>query len=368
MRRRELLIGGGVGFAAAGAGCLGVVDGGSDGYGGAEDHGTAPVIADGMACYGREDGFLYGVDIVEGRERWRFDTGAAMNVSVSGAAGVVYAGNADGRLLAVEVESGAERWSIESGSGIVSDVLFTPVVSDGVVYFGTHVNGFSAIDAESGDVQWTFDPHLRPYFLSLPFSFGSAIVDGVAYFGAGGVLYAVDAETGTAVGSFEAAGSVSTPTAADGVLCIGGGEHLHALDLDGLTERWRVDLGEKVWFPRIADDAVYAPDDGGTLSAVGVDAGDVRWRFEGDGELHTPPVFTDDTVIFGSHDGNLYAADRATGRERWRYDVGEGAHFPGVAAAPTLVDDVVYFAAPGHTLVGVDAETGDEQLRIVHAE
>lgn len=367
MRRRELLVGGGVGIAVAGAGCLGVVDiVGSDEDEG-EDHGTAPIIADGVACYGREDGFLYGVDLEEERERWRFDTGAPMNISVTGADGVVYAGNLDGRLSAVEIETGSERWSIESGSGIVSGVLFTPVVADNVVYFGSHVNGFSAVDAGSGVVDWEFDPHLRPYFLSAPFSFSSAIDDDVAYFGAGDELYGVDVESGTQVARFEAAGSVSTPTVADGVLCAGGGRTLHALDLADWTERWRVELGDKLWFPRIADDAVYAPSDDGTLSVVELGSGEVRWRFEADAEVHTPPVFTDDAVVFGSHDGNLYAVERTTGRERWRFRVGAGAHFPGVAAAPTLVDDVVYLAVPGHTLVGLEAETGEEQFRLEHA-
>lgn len=96
------------------------------------------------------------------------------------------------------------------------------------------------------------------------------------------------------------------------------------------------------------------------------ESGEELWRFETDGELHTPPVFSDEKVYFESHDGQLYAVDRQTGDERWRFNVGERADFAGVAAAPTIVDDIVYVAAPGYTLIGINAATGTERMRISH--
>lgn len=39
-----------------------------------EDHASAPIIADGVANVGREDGNLYAIDMVTRQERWRFRT------------------------------------------------------------------------------------------------------------------------------------------------------------------------------------------------------------------------------------------------------------------------------------------------------
>lgn len=262
--------------------------------------------------------------------------------------------------------TGEEAWSVEPEGWFPAGDLFTPEVVDGVVYYGTEIGGFSAVDADTGVEIWSVDPFSKLALWKRGFSFTSPVADGVVYFGLGGTLFAVDAATGEERNRFDAAGHTSSPTVADGVVCVGGGGELHALDVDGWTERWRVDTGDKIWFPTIRDGAVYVPNNGGVFTVLDVESGEKRWQFETGGELHTPPVFTDEAVFFGSHDGTLYDVDRHSGREQWQYAVGEGADFAGVAAAPTVVDDLVYVAVPGLTLVSIDVATGEEQVRLTH--
>lgn len=365
MKRRDVLIGGGVGVAAALAGCLDVVTGNEQDEGG-ENHGGAPVVADGVAYYGREDGLVYAVDLEDGSERWRFDTGAEINLSIAGADGVVYAGNTDGDLLAVDMAAGEEVWRVEPEGWFPGGELFTPEVVDGVVYYGTKRDGLAAVDADTGDEMWAFDPASRILIWKRAISFNSAIIDGVVYVGVGDVLYGLDTATGEQRRRFETAGTTSSPTTGDGIVCVGGDSEVHALDLDSWTERWRVDTGDKVWFPTVRDGTVYVPNDGGVMTALAVESGETLWEFETGGELHTPPAFTDDAVLFGSHEGFLYAVDRETGEERWTFSVGEGADFAGVAAAPTVVDDRAYLAAPGLTIVGIEVASGEERVRHTH--
>lgn len=176
----------------------------------------------------------------------------------------------------------------------------------------------------------------------------------------------MDVASGDERGRFDAAGRTSSPTTADGLVCVGGGGVLHGLDAADMTEQWRVAVGEKIWFPAAEGDAVYVPDESGTFAVVDLDTGRTRWTFDAGGALHTPPPFTDSTVYFGSHDGSLYAVDRDTGDERWQYFVGEGGDFEGVAAVPTVHEGLVHLAAPGHTLVALDAETGDVRSAVSH--
>lgn len=88
------------------AGCIAEGHRGGDSEDAGENHGTAPVIADGLAAYGRENGFVYGVDLVDLRARWQFDTGGLLPISISGEDGIVYAGNTDGEVYAIEMATG----------------------------------------------------------------------------------------------------------------------------------------------------------------------------------------------------------------------------------------------------------------------
>lgn len=359
MKRRDVLVGAATGTAAVLAGCLG-----GEGYGG-DDHGTAPVVTEGVAYYGREDGFVYAVDIEERRELWRFDTGGRMNLAGTAADGVFYAGNLNGRVYAIEMETGVSLWHLDTGGGLFSGNLFVPVLDGGVLYFAND-GTFYAVDATSGRVRWTADPAWTPLIWRWSTSFQSAVSDGIVYFCAGHDLHAVDAAAGDELMRLDTGGPASSPTVDDGRLYVGAGSHLLALDMDDLTERWRADSGDRIWFPVLHDDAVYVPNDAGTLSAIEAESGDIRWQYGTGGEFHSPAAISDRTVVFGSHDGYVYAVDRATGSERWRYEVGPGDAYEGMDATPTVVENRVYLATPNRTLVALDLETGAEHVRIQH--
>lgn len=360
MKRRDVLVGAATGAATVLAGCLG-----GEGNGG-DDHGTMPVIDDGVAYYGREDGFIYAVDLEDQRERWRFDTGGRINFGGTAADGLFYTSNLNGRVYAIEMASGTPAWHFDTdGGGLFSGDLFVPVHDGGVLYFAN--NGtFYAVDATTGRVRWTAEAAWTPLFWRWSSSFQSAVSDGLVYFCAGHDIHVVEVATGDELARLDTGGSASSPTVADGRLYVGAGSHLLALDTDELTERWRVDTGGKIWFPVRHGDAVYVPNDAGTLSAIDAESGDIRWQYSTDGNLHSPAAVGDQTVVFGSHDGYVYAVDRDTGTERWRYEVGPGDAYEGMDATPTVVEDRVYFATLDRTLVALELKTGAEQARIQH--
>ena len=97
---------------------------------------------------------------------WALDTGeigsAAGKGSGSGLAGIestaaiwegtVFVGNLDGYLYAVDLITGKLRWRYEAGEEVKS----SPAVEAGVVYFGDELGEFHAVDASTGKRRWTF--------------------------------------------------------------------------------------------------------------------------------------------------------------------------------------------------------------------
>jgi outer membrane protein assembly factor BamB len=166
------------------------------------------------------------------------------------------------------------------------------------------------------------------------------------------------------------------------------GGRITAIARDG-TERWRVDLGDRVYStPCVADDGtIYVGSDGGRFSAIssdgrvlwrletGADAdtgaavtksgaivfaagqavfavrsgGDVGWRFQAKRKVFTSPALADDgTIIFGAQDHRVYALT-PQGTLAWATDLGAD-----VDGGPAIGDD-------GEIYVGTD---GDEVVRL----
>ncbi|WP_436343195.1 outer membrane protein assembly factor BamB family protein [Natronorubrum sp. FCH18a] len=120
------------------------------------------------------------------------------------------------------------------------------------------------------------------------------------------------------------------------------------------SERWRVDLADDVDVeaaPAVVDETVVVGRDDGSVSALALEDGHERWRFEAGGPIRVAPAVVDETVYVGSDDGAVYALDAETGERAWRYQT-DGR----VRTAPVAVDETVYVGSDA--LHAIDAETG----------
>lgn len=109
----------------------------------------SPVVFDGKVYFASDDGYLYGLDVSDGRLRWKFRGGPSARKMI---------GNS--RLISA--------WPARGG----------PVERDGTIYFAASIWPFMgtfiyALDAEDGKVQWVNDatsadfikqPHSAPAF------------------------------------------------------------------------------------------------------------------------------------------------------------------------------------------------------------
>jgi outer membrane protein assembly factor BamB len=129
---------------------------------------SSPAIAGDLVVVGARDGFLYGLELSTGRQRWVVDHHISwVSCSVAIADGTVYTGTSDGQFVqAVDAASGRELWKKEH----VGLVWASPAVAGEVLYVATTRGPIVAYDRATGAERWR---------VSLPAgSFSSPVIAG----------------------------------------------------------------------------------------------------------------------------------------------------------------------------------------------
>ncbi len=212
---------------------------------------------------------------------------------------------------------------------------FSFALSDGLLYFGADTL-FYAVEAASGQERWRFEVEGGVLFSS------PAVAEGRVYFGTiAGRIYALDALTGRqrwhrdveAAREDEGAPVYSSPVVAGGVLYVASLADLYALDAE---------TGQEKWCFRYKDFEKERPEEGKF--------------FEG---MLASPVVVGETVFASTLEGHLLALHALTGQEKWRRRRSEG-FFSTLATA----DDVLFAdAAEGRAIYAFSALTGQEKWR-----
>jgi outer membrane protein assembly factor BamB len=277
--------------------------------------------------------------------QWTFKTGGPIVSSPAIANGVVFIGSSDGGLYAIDQTTGKQKWKVT----ITDPISSSPAVANGMVYFITYDGVFYAVTADTGDIKWRFatggerrfeakgihgltpsdqniaDP--MDLFLSSP-----AVLNRRVYFGSSdGHIYALNAETGVLVWSFETGDIVhASPAVVNNTVYVGSWDsYLYALDAETGLERWRFKSGE--------DPVIH--------NQVG---------------FQSSPAVVDGTVYVGCRDGHVYAVDAKTGKKNWDYSTSQSW----VNGTPAVRDGVVYVGTSDtERFHALDAKTG----RLVYA-
>ena len=228
---------------------------------------SSPRVVGGVLYIGSNDGHLYALDALSGKEFWTHQTSGAVTSSPAVADGTVYFGCDDGRLYAVEAARGVRRWAFRTGGAMHS----SPAVAEGLVYIGCRDNFLYALEIATGKPRWRFKG--GGWFNSSPI-----VAAGIVYVGCRDHnVYALDAGTGDKRWSYTTGSTVDSSAAVlGGKLSIGGDDH-----------------------------NVYA------LSAA---TGKYLWAFQAQQGVDSTPIVIDGVLYVGSDDGNLYAIDADTGR------------------------------------------------------
>jgi len=159
--------------------------------------------------------------------------------------------------------------------------------------------------------------------------------------------------------SYQAKDAIESSAAiADGVVYVGSMDgSLYALELATGALRWQFQTKSQVGesSPLVHGGLVYVGDLDGVFHAVDVSTGKARWTFKSEGEIKSSPNIAGDRIYFGSYDQHLYCLSAATGTLVWKYRTEGPVH-----GTPAIDKGTVYISGCDETFRAIDAATGKQ--------
>jgi hypothetical protein len=132
---------------------------------------ASPTIMDGIVAIGGRDGFLYGIDLASGAQRWRTThDGSSWILSTAFDGRTLFVGSGSASIVqAADPVTGQERWRFRTRSAVFSSLTLagdTLLVTD---FSGT----LYGLDKDSGALRWHFAMGARS--LSTPLVAGDTV-------------------------------------------------------------------------------------------------------------------------------------------------------------------------------------------------
>lgn len=273
---------------------------------------------------------------------------------------------------------GGVRWQFPTGGPVRS----SPTIAGGVVYIGSSDGGLYALDLRTGHLKWRYPA--GPPVTSTPL-----VIDGTVVFTAyDGSIHAIAAATGrrrwrVATGDkrplfwgYESGDTwTSSPTPLGTLVLVGSGDgSLYAVELATGHVKWKAPTGGRISSsPAVGGHLAVVGSADGKVYGFDVNTGRERWKFETHGvtfksdtfgydrkTVQSSPVISGDLVVVGARDGFMYGLDLSTGRQRWVVD----HKISWINCSPAVADGMLYTgSSDGQFAQAVDLATGQERWR-----
>jgi outer membrane protein assembly factor BamB len=237
-----------------------------------------------------------------------------------------------GAVTAVDLSTRARLWSL----ALPSAPLGAPTIADGRVFFGTFDGSVYALNEKDGSQTW---PRVRTdgaVYSSPAVGDGKVFAVSENSSSGGARLYAIDAATGRAAWSFSPGrlGVFATsPSVIAGSVFEGFGDRsVVALDTASGVVRWkqlvRGDFSSTS-APAVSGGALFVADREGGLYRFDARTGARAWDFQfSDYSVASAPLVAGDMVFQGLDNGTIAAVSVSSGRLRWRTRTALGAIGP----------------------------------------
>lgn len=199
-----------------------------------------------------------------------------------------------------------------------------------------------------------------------------AVVDGRIYLCAGPFFFVLD-ETGKEIFHVRLPGrTLASPAVIGGLAYVPIDDGtLLALNIRDGSVRWTTVIGTRTFLrqvdnwdvyqssPTMADGVVYIGSADGRIYAISASDGKEKWHFQTNHVVRATPAVAAGRVFCGSFDGKVYALDAATGKELWEVNTkAPGVPWNSVQGSCAAVDGLVYVGSRSCFFYAIDAVTG----------
>jgi outer membrane protein assembly factor BamB len=306
--------------------------------------------------------------------KWKFKTQGPIRGSSVADNSTIYFGSADGHLHAVNKNNGELVWKFKTESPISS----TPALSEQLVFVSSNNNSLYAVDRSTGKLVWKYQmqPSIQSYWQWDYYTASPAVEGGRVYIGSGdshlyalsmdgkllwkyktngrirtaahlkdgkvfqpsndGIVYVLNAQDGKLLWKFETDGSTydsrkfgwdrnsiyAAPVLQDSLMIVASRDgKTYAVNTVTHKKKWDFTYGP-TWAMSAAgeDNVAYIGwSDNSLLSAIDVQTGKEKWKFQSGSLVYTKPFLTGRDIYFGSADENLYCLQKSSGEKRWSY-------------------------------------------------
>src|SRR5579863_7600380 len=121
----------------------------------------------------------------------------------------------------------------------------------------------------------------------------------------------------------------------------------------GLRAKWTHSTGYETFSsPAVANGVVYVGS-GDNVYALNSRTGAQLWSYATGNAVFSSPAVADGVVYIGSEDYNVYALDAKTGAKLWSYDTGYY-----VESSPTVANGAVFVFGDNGNIYALDASSG----------
>ncbi len=260
------------------------------------------------------------------------------------------------QLHAFDLRSGSQRWAIPQNGAYIS-----PAIAGNRVFIRMETGNqgqILALDLANGKRVWAFTPkrlssERNSYFgghLTSP-----VVVDGMVFIGAGKEVYALDAKTGKVLWEFAAQDYItSSASVAGGRLYISDFTHFYAIDPQHGSLIWSYPTVTSIYFSAVATGETVLVSNGDKLIALDAASGMQRWSVSIPSEVLIPAAIRGAQALIKSTT-TLYALDLASGKALWQF------HDPNYVSLPAVAGSAVFVVSgmgPDTAIAALDVASG----------
>ncbi|HID07304.1 MAG TPA: hypothetical protein EYP10_09165, partial [Armatimonadetes bacterium] len=318
----------------------------------ARRHRVSPVT-DGEYIYYAAGRTIYAIDIYTGAPMWQYDTPQSVVAPMALSGDLLFAGTTGGQLFALKAKTGVLEWTFEAPSGIG----VPPVVYDDLVLIATRTGTFHVLDAHRGDERGAVRlpgaalnmPAVGKGWVTVVTSNRRLLIIELKRRGKS-MQMVLRANSTLGIGSAPTEPIVQSP-----YIFIGMGRSLYWYDVRWKRVTKRLRLAGITWgAPALYDDVVYIATRDGTVHAVDVKSGKLRWKHALEQPVYTGISVSKDIVWVPSARGLLYALDASSGKLLWRFRLGDEAPYEqralNIYAPPAVTNTGVYIVSQDGSL------------------